>query len=656
MGTPEDVGLGETNLWLVPAEPTRVFLIDKSLVGQPTYGAGVGPVVAEGTPHRHQVGMISMQLVPETPKRALAPKRAAQALARHPMTDPLGEVDHVLIPDGRRQRVNEDQVVQLIDVDRVVAIDATVTGPEHDLPTLWVDQPPMVVVSLVGQRRGDFFDIDGIQVEHVVSVGRAGSFAQGVRCGKGGRSNSEYLVRYSGLEDVTQNTRECSPDRVHYGCTLINRALSASWIKTVAGWCESEETNVQGDSHVTSIPVPPHGRAVEEWRQSIKSGTREDRMLREVTVWLPPRIAELNIAVSSPIVAETEEALREIASLDETHGEHLASLSTLLLRAESVASSKIEQVEASMDDYARALHGIKSNVSALSMVASTRALDDLIRSVQAGEEIALERVYRAHGILMADDPYERPHAGRVRDMQNWIEGSDHSPRNASYVPPPPRMVNSYMDDLMRFANRRDVGALLQSAIAHAQFESIHPFTDGNGRIGRALINTILRRRGTTRRVVVPLASAIVAGRGAYFAALNAYRKGDAGPIVESFARGSLIAAQESRVTAERLAQMPQEWREATGRPRRGSAAAKMLDVLVDYPIFSADEVEQRVGGATSSVYAAITRLHEAGVIRPLTNRTRNQIWVASALAEELDDLGVRIAARYRNPPPQVPSQ
>lgn len=177
------------SLWLVPAEPTRVFLIDKSLVGQPTYGAGLGPVVAEGTPHRHQVGMISMQLVPETPKRALAPKRAAQALARHPMTDPLGEVDHVLIPDGRRQWVNEDQVVQLIDVDRVVAIDATVTGPEHDLPTLWVDQPPMVVVSLVGQRRGDFFDIDGIQVEHVVSVGRTGSFAQGVRCGKGGCSD-----------------------------------------------------------------------------------------------------------------------------------------------------------------------------------------------------------------------------------------------------------------------------------------------------------------------------------------------------------------------------------------------------------------------------------------------------------------------------------
>ena len=118
---------------------------------------------------------------------------------------------------------------------------------------------------------------------------------------------------------------------------------------------------------------------------------------------------------------------------------------------------------------------------------------------------------------MADDPQERAYAGRPREMQNWIEGSDHSPRNATYVPPPPRTVDDYMDDLLAFANRTDIGVLAQAAIAHAQFESIHPFTDGNGRIGRALINTILRKRGATRRVVVPLASAIVARRESYFA-------------------------------------------------------------------------------------------------------------------------------------------
>lgn len=396
-----------------------------------------------------------------------------------------------------------------------------------------------------------------------------------------------------------------------------------------------------------TIDVAAHEHLIEPWRQSVRGGTKDDRMMREVRVWLPPHIAGLDVVVPSGIGAEMDAALREIAALDDTHGEHLASLATLLLRAESVASSKIEHVEASLDDYARALHGIRSNASAVSMVASTEALNDLISSVQDGENIELSKIYRAHQILMADDPQERAYAGRPREMQNWIDGSDHSPRNATYVPPPPRTVDAYMDDLLAFANRNDVGVLLQAAVAHAQFESIHPFTDGNGRIGRALINTILRRRGATRRVVVPLASAIVARRESYFDALGAYRAGDATVIVRAFARASRIAAQESRITADRLATMPETWRGIAGRPRKGSAASKILDSLLAQPVFSADAAVDRVGGSQSSVYAAINRLHDSGVIRPLTDRTRNQVWVASALADELDDLGVRIETRAR---------
>lgn len=394
-----------------------------------------------------------------------------------------------------------------------------------------------------------------------------------------------------------------------------------------------------------SIAVPAHEDLVEPWRQTFRGGSRDDRMLREVIARVPPLLAQVDVTVPSAMDSRMDDALREIASLDETHGAHLGSLSTLLLRAESVASSKIEYVEASVDDYARALHGVRSNVSATSMVASTDALKDLIDSVDDGGSVELGDVFAAHATLMADDLHERASAGRTRDVQNWIGGSDYSPRGALYVPPPARMVEPLLGDLMGFANRSDVGALLQAAVVHAQFESIHPFTDGNGRIGRALINTILRRRGTTRRVVVPLASAIVARRDSYFEALSAYREGDAGPIVDSFAVGSRIAAQESRITAERVALMPDEWREAVGSPRRGSAAANIVNGLLDHPIFSADEAALRLGGAPSSVYAAITRLHEAGVIKPLTNRTRGQIWIAASLAEELDDLGVRIAAR-----------
>jgi Fic family protein len=395
------------------------------------------------------------------------------------------------------------------------------------------------------------------------------------------------------------------------------------------------------------VELPPHDVLVEPWRQSVRGGSVEDRRVTEIRASIPPKVEALAPAIPSSLGAAMDEALRSIAALDETHGEHLASLSVLLLRAESVASSKIERVEASLDDYARAMHGSRANASATSMVASTRALDALIRSVQDGQPIAIDEICKAHRILMADDPSERAFAGTTRDMQNWIGGSDHSPRGADYVPPPPRLVDGYLEDLLAFANRSDINVLAQAAITHAQFESIHPFTDGNGRIGRALINTVLRKRRTTTQVVVPLASALVARRDAYFETLGAYRDGDAGPIISSFANASTIASLEARVTANRVASMPELWREAASRPRSGSAAARLIDGLLDHPVFSAEEAEQLIRGATSSVYSGINRLQEAEVIRPLTSRTRNQVWVAASLADELDDLGMRIAARAR---------
>lgn len=396
-----------------------------------------------------------------------------------------------------------------------------------------------------------------------------------------------------------------------------------------------------------TVWVEPHAREVVPWRQANRAGPAEDRKLREITASIPPLIAGADPMIPSALGAVMDDALREVAALDEAHGAHLGSLAVLLLRAESVASSKIERIEASIEDYARALHGIKSNTSATSMVASAEALSALIKSVTGGAALARISVLRAHRVLMADDVQEHRYAGRLRDMQNWIGGSDYSPRGADYVPPPPALVPVLLDDLIRFCNRDDLNVLTQAAIAHAQFESIHPFTDGNGRIGRALINTILRRRGTTRRIVVPLASAIVADRSGYFDNLGAYRDGDVAPLIESFAVGSSIAATESRASAARIAELPAQWRDQAGRPRSGSATTKLLDNLLTEPIFSADDAARRVGGATSSVYAAISRLEDAAVIRPLTNRQRNQIWVAAAIAEELEDLGVRIAARAK---------
>ena len=223
-----------------------------------------------------------------------------------------------------------------------------------------------------------------------------------------------------------------------------------------------------------------------------------------------------------------------------------------------------------------------------------------------------------------------------------------SPRAALYIPPPPETVPGYMDDFVTFADRSDMPALWQAAIAHAQFESIHPFTDGNGRIGRALINAILRRRAATTRVAVPLASALVARRENYFDVLGSYRSGDLAPLVGTFVRSTRIAAAESRITAQRLHEIPSQWRELTGPVRRGSAAAKILALLPGAPILFSDDAVALIDAPRSSVFDAIGRLRDAGVLRALTGRRRNQIWGAGLILDELEDLGVRIATAVRH--------
>lgn len=399
------------------------------------------------------------------------------------------------------------------------------------------------------------------------------------------------------------------------------------------------------DSYNDHAGWPACTREARAWRSS-GGGTRADRTLTEISVSLPPKIATLNAQLSGPLAARMEQAVQEVAKLDSEHGPQLDALGALLIRTESVASSKIEQIDASVDDYARASHGVKSNSAAVSMVAAADALQTMVDSIEHGADIELATILRAHHRLMAKDETitDRAYAGRIRDMQNWIGGSDYSPRNALYVPPPPETVAAYLDDLVAYMNRDDVPVLTQASIAHAQFESIHPFTDGNGRIGRVLINTILRRRGATTHVVVPLASALVAHRDRYFDLLDHYRHGSVAPLQDSFAAATRIAASEARATAVRLAELPAEWDEQVGKVRAGSAMSMLLKILPAQPVLSAEDACNAVASAESSVYSAIDRLHAAGVLKPLTERKRNQVWGAVAILDELDDLGRRIAA------------
>ena len=391
---------------------------------------------------------------------------------------------------------------------------------------------------------------------------------------------------------------------------------------------------------------PAHRSETRPWRQAARAGSRADRTLSEVVVSLPPLLAGLTWDAGVELQQELDAARRAIIGLDARHGNRLGALGRLLLRTEAVSSSRIERVDATLEDYARATVGSRANAGALSMVAATEALTTMVDRAGDSGTIEEEALLAAHRTLLADDPMDGRYAGAYRTMQNWIGGSDYSPRDAIHVPPPPGTVPEYMTDLLAFANRDDVDPIVQAAIAHAQFESVHPFTDGNGRIGRALITAILRRRGLTTVVVVPIASALAARRSRYFSLVNEYRQGSLAPFVQELATAGLVAAEEAGRTAEQIERLPDLWAREVA-PRAASSAALLLDALLDDPVLTTARARAITGRAASSVGSAVKQLVDAGVLLPLTERTRDQAWVATDVLLELSDLEERIGTAMR---------
>lgn len=386
----------------------------------------------------------------------------------------------------------------------------------------------------------------------------------------------------------------------------------------------------------------PHRAEVRPWRQRAPRGPRADRQLREVTVSLPPYVAGQDLPMDRALRAMVTACAGDLSHLDLVHGRTLSALNHLQLRTEAVDSSKIENVDASLADYGRALLGVGANASAVSMASATAALTRMIGDADSTRAIRREAILRAHHDLFRRTPSEAHRAGTLRTTQNWVGGSDWSPLGALHVPPPPETVSAYLDDLLAFADRDDLPPVAQAAIVHAQFESIHPFIDGNGRIGRTLIHAVLRRRRATRHLTVPIASALVAHRERYFAALGDYRAGHAATIVAMLASAVRIATAESWVTATRLREVRTGWGEAVGGSRPGTPPHRTLDLLVEEPIVNPALVAARLGLEEAEAAAVLASLTRAGVLRRAPRSRRAPVWLAGAVLDEVAGLSDRI--------------
>jgi Fic family protein len=269
-------------------------------------------------------------------------------------------------------------------------------------------------------------------------------------------------------------------------------------------------------------------------------------------------------------------------------------------------------------------------------VSAMRAALDLADALDA------EAILAMHAALMW---HVHPDiAGQWRTEQVWIGGTSFGPHQATFIPPHHAQVPDLIDDVVAFLRRTDLPLLVQAAIAHAQFETIHPFPDGNGRTGRALIHSLLRGRGLTRNVTVPVSAGLLTDTAGYFDALTAYRDGDVTPIVVRLADAAHEATANGRFLVDDLHQIRASWNERIGA-RRGAAAWQLADLLVRQPVIDTSAVAAELGIASTNAIRVIRPLVDAGILTEFTGHKRNRLWQAREVLTALDDFAARAGRR-----------
>jgi Fic family protein len=396
------------------------------------------------------------------------------------------------------------------------------------------------------------------------------------------------------------------------------------------------------------------------WVSDIGYGVpRKDRRSCEYEAYVPDTLAGRRITLDGDVAADVVDAEVAIARLDVEASALIETeaLARILLRAESVASSRIEGLQVGAGgllraEAAREQGGYVKDITASEVLANIDAMRFALDGFGSGEEIVLERLLEVHRRLLHGTWLDK-HAGVVRSEQNWIGGSSHNPCSAAFVPPPPEHVSELLDDLCAFCNEDSLPAVAQAAIAHAQFETIHPFVDGNGRTGRALIHLILRRRGLATRVLVPVSLVLATWAGDYIEGLTAFRyRGSPSARaaqegidtwVARFGAACTRAVEDAVAFERRIASIQEVWRQRLGSVRENSALDLLVRALPGAPVFTVTVASALVDRSFAAANEAIRQLLDAGAIRQVGTGARNRTFEAHEIVSAFTDLERRLA-------------
>jgi Fic family protein len=369
--------------------------------------------------------------------------------------------------------------------------------------------------------------------------------------------------------------------------------------------------------------------------------------------FIPDGLSAFDEPFSADLVGVVSDAETAVHRLNARARTALAPLARLLLRTESIASSKVEGMQVDARDLARAEArletGGKAGSTAREILANIDAMELAIDHATASRAVTLDDLVSIHAALMATAPNQHV-AGVVRTEQNWIGGNNYNPCGASFVGPPPEEVPRLLEDLCAAINDDVLPPVIQAGLVHAQFEVIHPFLDGNGRTGRALIHVVLRRRDLTPTYVPPISVVLAGDKASYIAGLDAYARGDVDAWLTTFAAATAQSAGLAASYLTRVETLQDQWRtrlRTAANPRADSVAWALIDVMPAHPMISVPVAVAATGRTKAVVNGALLQLEAAGVVTRASQGQRNRTWEATGLLDLLADLEAGIAM----PPP-----
>jgi Fic family protein len=318
------------------------------------------------------------------------------------------------------------------------------------------------------------------------------------------------------------------------------------------------------------------------------------------------------------------------------------------IRKEAVLSSQIEGTQSSLSDLLLFEHDIASGVPIEDVRETTNylaALNHGLQSMADGLPISLRLLRQVHAELLRGTRGGETGPGEFRRIQNWLGGQ--APELARYVPPPPNEVPGAMADLEKFLHGDPVAVpmLVRAALAHAQFETIHPFLDGNGRVGRLLVTLLLcsdTADGEERvlsRPLLYLSLHLKRHRDTYYERLQAIRtEGDWEGWLRFFLEGVISVATLATETTRRIVELiERDRRQINDLGRAAGSALLVFDQAVRDVILRIPETAERLPVSEPTVATAIANLERLGILREITGRPRNKIFAYSKYLEILSE-------------------